>query len=214
MSGTICVILANGELGDAPTIAARLESLDPEHVLAADGGARHAAPLNLSLTATVGDLDSHTGEPGIVHPHPVDKDETDLELALLHAVSLGAGRIVLLGAVGGRLDMTIANALLLLHPALSGRRVEIWNGAETAFVVLPPGGPIIGAPGDRISLIPLAGPAADVSTDGLAFPLRGEILTPGPGRGISNRVVEARPRIRLASGALLVVHAPARPTGR
>lgn len=211
MSGKTCLILANGDLGDAAAIRARLAGLDPDVVLAADGGTRHAATLGLSLTTVIGDLDSLGGDPGApTLPHPSDKDETDLELALLHAVRLNADRVVLLGAVGGRLDMTIANALLLLHPALVGRRVEIWNGDETSFVLWPPGGSVEGQAGDRVSLIPLGGPAEGVSTEGLTFPLQGETVSPGPGRGVSNRMTEAEATIRVRSGAILVVHFPHR----
>jgi thiamine pyrophosphokinase len=47
-----------------------------------------------------------------------------------------------------------------------------------------------------------------VTTHGLAFPLLGETLLSGPGRGISNRITESSARVELASGALLVVHTP------
>lgn len=210
MKGQTSLILANGELGGAAIIAARLAGLTPSHVYAADGGARHAASLGLHLSAVIGDLDSLVGNPGAsTQHHPSDKDETDLELALLHAVSEDAETVILLGAGGGRLDMTIANALLLLHPALAGRRVEIWNGLETAFVLRPPGGAVDGDPGDRVSLLPLAGTADGILTEGLAFPLHDETLSPGPARGVSNRLTGTRAEIRLRSGALLVVHAPA-----
>jgi len=42
----------------------------------------------------------------------------------------------------------------------------------------------------------------------LAFGLAAETLTVGPARGVSNRVATPHPRVELASGALLVVHAP------
>ena len=41
--------------------------------------------------------------------HPRAKDETDLELALTYAVQEGAREIVILGALGGRLDHLLAN---------------------------------------------------------------------------------------------------------
>ena len=44
--------------------------------------------------------------------HPRDKDETDLELAILTALKRNPKEIIVLGAFGKRLDMTLANVLL------------------------------------------------------------------------------------------------------
>jgi len=41
--------------------------------------------------------------------YPPEKNETDLELALLYAKEQGADQIVMVGAIGGRMDMTIGN---------------------------------------------------------------------------------------------------------
>lgn len=212
MSAKTAVILANGELGDLQSLSPRLAAAQPDLVIAADGGARYAPGLGLHLDVVIGDLDSASGDPGVeVVRFPPDKDETDLELALLHALSRGAERIVLLGAIGGRLDMTLASTLLLLHPEITHQQVAIWHGSETAYVLRPPGGTISGAPGDRVSLIPLAGEVSGVSTEGLQFRLRGGTLAPGPGRGISNRMTATSAEVRLEAGVLLMVHSPGPP---
>ena len=52
-----------------------------------------------------------------------EKDETDLELALLAAVDMGADEIKVIAALGGRLDHTLANLSLLALPQLEGIRV-------------------------------------------------------------------------------------------
>jgi len=104
--------------------------------------------------------------------------------------------------------MTLANVALLAHPALRGPSIQLWNGSETAFLLVPPGGAVPGEVGDRIGLLPLGGEARGVTTHDLGFPLDSETLSVGPARGVSNRVAGANPRVDLASGALLVVHAP------
>ena len=48
--------------------------------------------------------------------------------------------VVLLGAAGGRLDMTIANLLLLVDPKFRPLRIELWYGSQTAWLLNPPGG--------------------------------------------------------------------------
>jgi len=210
------LIFANGDLGDPAVLRMRLQPLHFDIVVAADGGARHAAALGLNVDRVVGDFDSLPAEArdelarrgAALLPSPAGKDETDLELALLDAFQAGVKQAVVLAAAGGRLDMTLANVGLLLHPALRGMTIQLWIGLETAYLLLPPGGDILGVVGDRVSLIPLGGEARGITTHGLAFALAAETLTVGPARGVSNRVATPHPQVELASGALLVVHAP------
>ena len=210
------LILANGDLGDPNLLRRRLQPLAFDLVIAADGGTRHAAAVGRTVDLVVGDFDSlpaderaRWSERGATFAHhPAEKDETDLELALLEAARRGATEMVVLGAVGGRLDMTLANVGLLLHPSLQGLAIHLWNGEETAHLLLPPGGEIPGEIGDRVSLIPLGGEATGITTYGLTFPLSREALPVGPARGISNRVASSHSRVELATGALLIVHAP------
>lgn len=214
MNPRYTIILANGDLTDPPRMRQRLENLHLDRVIAADGGARHAETLGLSLDIVIGDMDSiDAAELERLTAHGVqivtrsaDKDETDLELALLHAVSQGDGSILVLGGTGDRMDMTLSNIFLLLHPALRRRRVQLWQGLDTAFAVFPPGGEIHGSIGDTVSLIPLGRDAAGIVTSGLAFPLRGESLPLGLARGVSNVLTASPASVEFSEGALLIVH--------
>ena len=79
-----------------------------------------------------------------------------MELALQPARSLGANDIVLLGALGARWDMTLANVMLLAAPELAGCRVRILDGMQEISLVR--GGEthrFEGNAGDLLSLIPL-----------------------------------------------------------
>ena len=216
MPETRALIFANGDLGDPAILRTRLQPLHFDIVVAADGGARHAAAVDLTVDRVVGDFDSlplpardDLAQRGaILLQSPIGKDETDLELALLDARQAGAKHAVVLAAAGGRLDMTLANVGLLMHPAFRGMAIQLWIGWDTAYLLLPPGGKILGDVGDRVSLIPLGGEATGITTHGLAFPLAAETLAVGPARGVSNRVAQSAPRVDFASGALLVVHSP------
>ena len=208
------LILVNGELCRPDVLRSRIRAETFHLVLAADGGARHARTLNVTLDTTIGDLDSlsDSGQQDISNTelvaHPVEKDETDLELALLHAVGQGADQIVMVGAMGGRMDMTMANILLMTHADLSSCRTEVWHGEQTGWVIRPPGDDIAGHPGDTVSLIPLGGNASGVTTKGLKYPLLEAVLTFGPARGISNLLEEASAHVKLSDGLLLAVHTP------
>ncbi len=210
------LIFANGAPPTANDIARCWRPGD--RIVAADGGARHALALGLTPHVVVGDMDSLDEETRrqlglqkcrLVH-HPVEKDETDLELALLLAADEGAAEIVVLGALGGRLDQLLANVLLLTLPQLDGLSVRLIADNQQAFVVR--GGEqtaLSGQVGDTLSLIPLVGDAQGVYTQGLKWPLAGDTLWAGPARGVSNVIVAAPAHVRLACGLLLVVHSAA-----
>lgn len=210
------LILVNGELYKSDILRRRIRAEAFDLVLGTDGGAHHAPTLNVTLDAIIGDLDSLSdSEPQgssntKLISYPADKDETDLELALLYAEKQGAKQIVMVGAMGGRMDITIANILLIAHTSLSSCRIEVWHGEQTGWVIKPPGEDISGHPGDTVSLIPLGGYASGITTKGLKYPLKDEELTFGPARGISNLMEKSSAHIKLSEGLLLAVHTPGR----
>ncbi len=216
--GKHTIVLTNGIIDDPITIRSRLKEWEHALVIAADGGSFHAKTLGLQIDAIIGDLDSMSEQrvealssQGIhIQRSPSEKNETDLELALLYAAEQGTGEIVVLGAFGGRLDMSLANLLLLTHPQLAQIRIEVWNGSQTAWIIRPPGDEIQGEPGDTLSLIPLNGPARGVVTENLEYPLRNELLPAGPSRGLSNVLTSNKAKVTFQEGILLVVHTPGR----
>jgi thiamine pyrophosphokinase len=226
--GPHVVVLADGE---APT-RSLLDRAWPgwDHdiavVVAADGGAVHAATLGLRVDRWVGDGDSI--DPALlglleaagvdIRRVPIDKDATDAELALAWATEAGAGAVTIIGALGGsRIDHALANVELLGHPAIAGRPAVMYDrdGARLSLLVAPDpvGGAVTralaGRLGDLVSLIPLGGSARGVTTDGLQFPLRGEELAVGRTRGVSNVRTRTPAGITLESGRLLVIETPA-----
>jgi len=207
-------IFANGVIENVERAREATETADL--MLAANGGALHCLRLGLIPDIVIGDFDSLDdgsrqaleagGTEFIVHLP--NKDQTDLELALLTALARDAKKITVLGAMGGRLDMTVANLLLLTLPELSEAQVELWHGDQTAWLIRPPGGPMLGKPGEIVSLIPLGGDAQGVATQDLEYVMEDGTLESGPGRGISNVIVGPNPQVKLRAGALLAVHVP------
>jgi thiamine pyrophosphokinase len=190
-------------------------------VICADGGYRKAALLGLTPALVVGDGDSLTAEllaelaaRGVpVQVHPVDKDESDTELALREAIGRGARRIVVLGALGGvRFDHALANVLLLAMPELRGVDVALVDGTTTVRLLAADasGGegaamPLARAPGDLVSLLPLTARVDGVITDGLRYALRDETLHQGAARGLSNELTADAARVRIGDGRLAVI---------
>lgn len=181
-------------------------------VIAADGGAAIALIHGVRPDLVVGDMDSLTPEVlqslnekavELVRV-PSHKDETDLELALLEAIRRGADDITIVGALGGRVDHTLGNIYLLTMPQLQGLRVRLVDGDEEVFVIRDEA-EWRGRAGDTVSLIPLTPEVSGIETRGLEYPLRGESLFMGPGRGISNRMLGDVAGMSVAAGILLAV---------
>jgi thiamine pyrophosphokinase len=187
-------------------------------LIGADGGAARALAWGLVPHLVIGDMDSLPGEARaaleargsqfVVHPRA--KDATDLELALTYATQQGAREIVVLGALGGRLDHTLANVLLLALPQLDGVVVRVVSDGGEALLVRGGGEATLeGGPGDLVSLLPLGGDAHGVTASGLAWPLEGDTLRFGFSRGVSNEMTAPMARIAVQDGYLLVVHSAA-----
>jgi thiamine pyrophosphokinase len=204
------IIFANGAFPGPHSAEQLLQSADL--VIAADGGTQHALAAGVTPDVIIGDLDSLApqdqarAEAAGSHlirfsPH---KDETDLELALLHAAREGATDITILAALGGRLDQTIANVLLLALPELKGIAVRIVQDAQEAFLISRAAS-ITGQPGDTISLIPLGGGAEGVTTLGLEWELDDDTLHLGPARGVSNVLKSNQAHVSVQHGSLLCV---------
>lgn len=216
------IILAGGPVHTTALDRERIGH--PALVVAADGGLRHAAELGLTPDTVIGDMDSvvesdlraATDAGAAILRHPRRKDATDLELALDYVSDHGANDVLIVGAFGGRLDMSLANAALPARAAYRHLRVRHIDASSSALWLNgPDDAELGGAVGDRVSLIPMGGDASGIETRGLEYPLELETLLLGSTRGVSNRIVEAGARVALRSGQLLcLVTAQARKESR
>jgi thiamine pyrophosphokinase len=205
------VIFVNGQVGNIESVRSLI--LPGDSLLAADGGAHHALSLGLMPSKIIGDLDSLSEQDfkrcqaaGCEFlQHPRDKNETDFELALHLAVESGFREILVVGALGGRLDQTLANLSLLTDPSLAGLEIKMDDGIEEAWFIRN-SSEIRGAPSDTISLIPWGGSVTGIQTTGLRWPLDDEILFADKTRGISNELTTEKGYISIKTGFLLIVH--------
>jgi thiamine pyrophosphokinase len=212
------VVLAGGaDLSPKRLAHAARITADADVVIAADSGFRHAAALGREVDVLVGDLDSiapadlQRAEDGAtrIERHPVDKDLTDLALALDVAlrVSIAASvppRVTIVGGDGGRSDHLLGNALLMGSERYSTLRIAAIWAAATLNVVRDTC-VLARTDGEVVSLLALHGPAHGITTEGLGFPLTDASLEPGSPLGLSNRMLGESARVRLEQGVLLSV---------
>jgi thiamine pyrophosphokinase len=205
------IIFANGDAPDKKTFE-RWHTSDAL-IIAADGGTRNALSIDVRPQVIIGDLDSFdikdrdwlekTGAKFIVYP--AHKDLTDLELAIRYALMHDATEIVILSALGGRWDQSLANMMLLALPELrqtTTRIVDhnlsitaIWDRLE-----------IHGQIGDGLSLIPIGGSAHGVSIEGCEYPLTDAVLPFAATLGISNTLAEPIAHVSVKEGIVLAIH--------
>lgn len=211
------VVLANGDDLPASLLADVADAIDLARLsVAADGGLHHADRAGRDVDVIVGDLDSI--DPSVlararrvgteIVEHPVDKDETDLELALTLVRERWDGdapaEVLVVGGHGGRTDHLLANMLVLAAERHATLRLRAWLGTDVVHVVRDEAA-IVGAPGSTVSLLALHGPATGVTTTGLRFPLEDARLEPGSSRGVSNVMVATRATVTVDDGVVLAI---------
>lgn len=158
----------------------------------------------------IGDFDSLAGRLLAGRDGPmflrVDEQETtDSEKAMDYALDQGMEEVVLVGAVGWRLDHTLYNTFLLerfadrLRVALAGQQADGVRLAphQTVSWTLDPG--------TRFSLLPLQGRSRGVTVEGAAYPLLGGEVGPSGPSAVSNVVAYDPLLIRAGDGPLLVL---------
>jgi len=212
--GQRALVLASADPGMIP--APPLHDL----VIAADSGLDLAESLDLRADLVVGDMDSVSHDAlqraelhgTRITRHPMAKDETDLELAMVAAIEGGATSIHVIVGSGGRVDHSAANLMVLASPRWAEASVSATVGESSVWVVrnrteLPL------SPGDPLSILPIGGPARGVMATGLEWPLNGETLSPWEARGVSNLVVSTPVVISVENGVVLGISSPTPTSG-
>lgn len=212
------VIFANGQLNQLDAVKSRLRATD--RIYCADGGTRHALALGLTPHVVVGDLDSIEPDSAdrlaaagtTLHRYPIHKDQTDLELTFDWALKENPAEIMLVGALGGRLDQMLANILLLTRPAYSGVELSLTDGPQWAKLIRSnERSTVTGQPGDTLSLVPLSAAVSRVNFTGVDWPLRDATLELGSTWSISNQLTDTEASVSIGEGLLLLIHIAGQP---
>lgn len=212
------IIITNGHIPDTTLLAKRL-AVDPgagkdDIIICADGGAFNALKMGLVPDIVIGDMDSleqstkerlekKSGGTRFIKASR-EKDESDTQLAIEYARDLAPKKIVITGALGGRMDHSFANIMLLALPGLKNINAVILTHDSEIFII-EESQTLNGEIGKLISLFSLSPYTYFYKTIGLKYGLENEKLFFSPARGLSNVFTAETARIDIKEGKLLII---------
>lgn len=192
--------------GDFTFLPDNLDINEYDITICCDAGFLSAKDSGIIPDIFVGDFDSVPEElvecPEIIKLYPV-KDMTDTQEAIDVAISRGADYITILGALGGRIDHTIANIHLLKYAGQKGAYAQILD-IDTCIYLVTDNLEIPKKDGFCLSLLPLTD-CKGVSISGVFYPLDNADMPVGNPYGISNEFTEDKVTVSVTSGELLVI---------
>lgn len=210
----VAAVITNGDLTGLAKYKQSIELADT--IICVDGAARRVLETEIKPDVLLGDLDSidqasktKLQAAGVsVEKHPAEKDQTDTELALDYCVRAGLNEVRLFGAVGSRLDHSLANIFLFIKAKQWGLDLMLYTATGLSRLVNSNLN-ITGEPGDIVSLLPLSATVTGVTLTGLKYPLTNAVIQFGSTQGISNQLTANTACITVERGTLLVIHTPA-----
>ena len=196
-----CAIISGGEFAPLDGI---------EHaacVIACDRGYEYAARCGIKPDLLLGDFDSYTGAlpAGVeVLRLPVEKDDTDMMLAIKEGLARGETDFRLYGGVGGRTDHTIANLQGLLYLAERGAQGWLYGDRERFTAIC--GGELCLPARERgiVSVFCMGADAQGVTIEGGQYTVHDAVLTASFPLGVSNHFVGNPVRVSVTQGSLLI----------
>jgi len=183
--------------------------LKAETVICADGGANHCESLNIVPNYVIGDMDSIDKnllkklQKNYATKVIIDKDQNklDSELALRLAVTLKPESIIFLGAVGDRMDHTLANIYLLNSIPKKITATIIDNVQEISLAKGKT--KLSGEKGDFLSVLSLTD-IKKLNYDGLKWSIRDKNIR-DPWTGISNEITKEKVTISMEKGSAIII---------
>ena len=180
-----------------------------DYIIAADGGQNRAREFGLQPDCVIGDFDSTTLNEDfdcLYITYPAEKDLTDTEAALTHALEKGCRNVILLGGMGGRLDHTMGNIGLLDKYYSSFDHMEFIDGKNRMELLRDSDRTLKrDARYKYFGLVSLNAEASGIDIRGAKYELTGASLERASTLGVSNEFSEDTVEIYVREGTLLIV---------
>ncbi len=200
-----CVIVAAGETESVDILKKNI--FYDDFVIAADAGYTKLKAASIEPNLIVGDFDSSDIPENDIETiilSPI-KDCTDTEFALAQAYERGFREMLIIGALGGRVDHSYANICLVAQYRQKGARVTIIDDKHKIYCLK---NEEISVADTRqyVSVFAFAG-ECKVFFEGFYYGTDVITLTPFDVLGTSNELVEEVGRINVISGTAVIIEA-------
>ncbi len=200
-----CIIVGSAPCQNADYI--RKLSKD-RFVICTDGGIKNAERAGIRADLFIGDFDSSdtTGGAGVdTIVLACEKDVSDMQAAVMHALSVGMRDITLVACTNGRADHYLANIAMLELIFENGGTGTICDEQNKIFLH-PTGVLSIDSDGYKyISILPLDREIGPITISGMKYPLKDAMLTRSNPLAISNEDISGNACIELCAGRALVI---------
>ena len=200
------LVISGGDF--SPGIFLESRTLKYDYCIAADKGYLYANRLGITPDVIIGDFDSYEEELPADVPvirHKVEKDDTDTMLAIKYALENGYNHIVIVCALGGRLDHTLANIQSMLYAAQHGGVCEIYSDTEYLTTLNADTITIPKKDNHSLSVLALSDICEGVSISGAKYNVSDATLTNGFPLGFGNSWESDEVTVSVQKGILLIV---------
>ncbi len=190
-----------------------LKSNKYDIIIAVDKGLETIDYLKLQPQYVLGDFDSvntkilekyKTQNIKIIKLNP-EKDLTDTHSAIDLALEIKSTEITILGAIGTRLDHTIANIHILKQALDKNIKAKIVNEKNEIELIDKE---IIIKKDDNykyVSIIPLTTQVTGITIEGMKYIINDYTLSIGDSLGVSNEQIDKEAKISIKTGILVVI---------
>jgi thiamine pyrophosphokinase len=181
-------------------------------VIAADAGYLTARRLGITPDVVLGDFDT-LGEANIPDGVeclrvPAEKNDTDTQLAVQVAIDRGAGEIVIIGGMSGRIDHTLSTLAILenLWERKAGRIYATLTDGKNRVRFIRSSGTILPRSQYRFfSLIAADETVKGVTLEGCKYPLKNGRISRRHQWAVSNEIVGNCALIEIKRGGVWVI---------
>lgn len=198
-------------VGAADFNADRFQEMDAagmfDYVIAVDAGYAHLKSIDRVPDIAIGDFDSLGYVPRGIRTSQFAsrKAKSDMQLAIERAQRLGYEELVAFGALGGRLDHTLANLQIFSDASENGTSVSIIGNTEAIFLVTGPNAFEASArENGTVSVFSMSDASEGVFERGLEWELDDVTLTNRSSLGLSNELKGEPVLIGVEKGTIAV----------
>ncbi|KKU83594.1 MAG: Thiamine pyrophosphokinase [Microgenomates group bacterium GW2011_GWA2_47_8] len=188
------------------------EIIKNEHIIGVDRGAYWLIANGITPDIAIGDFDSVSASElreikqkvKRVEEHPKEKDFTDMELAVEHAITIQPAEVIIYGAIGSRFDHTMGNIYLLERLFEKGIIGAIHDLNNEVRIIT---GQITLRKEPRycyVSLLPITA-SVEITLSGFFYDVTRASIRRGQTLGISNEIHEDEATIEVHRGKALLI---------